>query len=148
MQEPFTVRRAVADHEIDQLGHVNHAVYHKYGEYARLEFMKSAGCPLSRLVEAGMGIVILESRVRFLSELCRDDTVQVTCDTVFGPGKTFRMDSKISKADGTMAADIECVMGLLDLDGRRLVPDPWRRLREFASRPELLVRRERLAPVQ
>lgn len=136
--ERFGVWLTVRSYELDRLGHVNHAVYHQYGEHARLELLRAAGCSLSRLVEAGMGIVLLDTHVRFLAELRMDDEVWVSCVPRFGAGKTFALDSTISTGKRGVSADVECTMGLLDLEVRRLLNDPLARLAELAERPELL----------
>lgn len=38
--------------------------------------------------------------------------------------KTFRIEQELRKSDGTLAAEVTSVGGLLDLDTRRLIPDP------------------------
>jgi acyl-CoA thioester hydrolase len=74
--------------------------------------------------EANLASVLLESHISFRRELRAGDTVEVTCEPKFGSGKTFRMDSGIYKSDGTLAAEITCTLGLMDLDKRKLVEDP------------------------
>lgn len=138
MYEPFGVDMAVRSYEIDQLGHVNHAVYHQYGEHARLSLLQAAGCSMHTLVSSGIGIVLLESTISFRAELRLGDDVHVTCVPRFGAGKTFRLDSTISKADGTVSAEIGCTLGVLDLTARRLMADPRTRLHELSSHPAVL----------
>ncbi|MEU0536699.1 acyl-CoA thioesterase [Amycolatopsis tolypomycina] len=120
-REPFRTRIKVRHYELDTLGHLNHAVYHSYGEVARLELLEAAGAL------HGMGkvaSVLLETNVVFRRELRAGDVVDVTCDVKFGSGKTFKMDSNIIKLDGTLAAEITCTLGLMDLEIRKLVADP------------------------
>ncbi|SEB32497.1 acyl-CoA thioester hydrolase [Amycolatopsis tolypomycina] len=120
-REPFRTRIKVRHYELDTLGHLNHAVYHSYGEVARLELLEAAGAL------HGMGkvaSVLLETNVVFRRELRAGDVVDVTCDVKFGSGKTFKMDSNIIKLDGTLAAEIACTLGLMDLEIRKLVADP------------------------
>lgn len=138
MHEPFSVHMTVRSYEIDQLGHVNHAVYHQYGEHARLALIQAAGCSMQELVASGIGIVLLESNIRFLAELQLGEEVQVTCVPHFGEGKTFRLDNSINKADGTVSAEIRCTLGVLDLHARRLVADPRERLNALSSDPAML----------
>lgn len=138
MYEPFSVHMAVRSYEIDQLGHVNHAVYHQYGEHARLALIQAAGCSLQELVASGLGIVLLESNIRFLAELRLGEEVRVTCTPHFDEGKTFRLDNTISKADGTVSAEIRCTLGVIDLEARRLVADPRERLHALSSDPAML----------
>jgi acyl-CoA thioester hydrolase len=150
MPDRFSVRVNVRSYEIDANGHVNHAVYHQYGEHARTEHLTAAGCSMSRLQEHGLGIVLLETHVRFLRELRHGDLVDVDSRMTFGTGKTFEMAHTIrrcvtdgaSGTDGvspeTVAAEITCRMGVLDSAIRRLVSEPWARLAEIATVPERL----------
>ncbi|SEF36576.1 acyl-CoA thioester hydrolase [Amycolatopsis pretoriensis] len=120
-REPFRTRIKVRHYELDTLGHLNHAVYHSYGEVSRLELLEAAGA-----IEGlrGLASVLLETHVVFRRELRAGDEVDVTCDVKFGSGKTFSMDSNIYKVDGTLAAEITCTLGLMDLELRKLVADP------------------------
>ncbi|UJW35411.1 acyl-CoA thioesterase [Saccharothrix sp. AJ9571] len=126
--EKFHVRIKVRHYELDTLGHLNHAVYHSYGEVARLELMERAGLLSSGMRELKLAAVLLESHIVFRRELRAGDEVDVTCEVKFGSGKTFHMDSNITKADGTLAAEITCTLGLMDLERRKLVEDPRGRL--------------------
>lgn len=119
-----TVRIKVRHYELDSLGHLNHAVYHQYGEVARLEWFESVGGGGNGLHDGNMAPVLLESHVRFHRELRAGDVVDVTCVVTFGEGKTFRMDNEIRKLDGTLSAEITSTVGLMDLVRRKLVEDP------------------------
>ncbi|GAA3545306.1 acyl-CoA thioesterase [Amycolatopsis ultiminotia] len=121
-REPFRTRIKVRHYELDTLGHLNHAVYHSYGEVARLEVFESAGD--EKLRASGLSPVLLESHIVYRRELRGGDEVDVTCEASFGEGKVFWMTSRIVKLDGTLSAEIKCTLGLLDLERRKLVPDP------------------------
>lgn len=138
MSGHFSVRVGVRSYELDVNGHVNHAIYHRYGEHARTEHLAAAGCTLDRLSQRGVGLVLLETRVRFLRELRHDDQVDVDSRIGFGEGKAFEIAHTLRRADGVVAAEITCVLGLLDSAERRLLPDPGARLRELATEPGLL----------
>ncbi len=117
---PITVR----SYELDALGHVNHAVYHQYAEVARMSGLAAAGCDLDAMMTDRVAAVLLSTTVNFRGELRTDDQVEVTCEIKFGTGKTFDIESMIVKADGTTAAEVYCIMGLMDLDARKLLTDP------------------------
>ena len=121
---PFSVQIAVRSYELDALGHVNHAVYHQYGELARVGLLTLAGGDWDTLVGRRTAPVLLETRVSYWRELRSGDVVDASCDTVFTDGATFTMDTDITKTDGTLVAQIACTMGLMNLDRRRLVEDP------------------------
>jgi acyl-CoA thioester hydrolase len=138
VQPQFSVRVTVRSYEIDSLGHVNHAVYHQYGEHARSEHLLAAGYTMAAQRTSGTGVVMLESRIRYLHELTFGEEVEVTSDLEFGTGKAFRIEHAILRADGGRAAEISCVFGLFDTAARRLLPEPRARLTELLDRPELI----------
>ncbi|MDD7967421.1 acyl-CoA thioesterase [Actinomycetospora lemnae] len=119
----FTTTVTVRGYECDANGHVNHAVYHQYGEHGRTEALRAAGIDVPDLTAVGLGPVILESTVRFLAELRVGDEVEVALDVRFGEGKTFRMDTELRRGE-QVCATLTGVMGLLDHGTRRLVADP------------------------
>ena len=123
----FSTTVTVRGYECDANGHVNHAVYHQYGEHGRTEVLRAVGIEVAALTAAGVGPVILESTVRFLAELRAGDEVEVTVDVRFGEGKTFRMDTELRRGEA-VCATITGTMGLLDHTTRRLVADPRGRL--------------------
>ncbi|WP_410659040.1 acyl-CoA thioesterase [Amycolatopsis sp. lyj-112] len=130
VREPFRTRIKVRHYELDTLGHLNHAVYHSYGEVSRLELMELAGGLNSGMKDANLAFVLLESHIVFRREIRAGDVVDVTCDAKFGTGKTFHMDSNIYKVDGTLSAEITCTLGLMDLERRKLVDDPRGRIEQ------------------
>jgi acyl-CoA thioester hydrolase len=133
--EPFSVPVTVRGYETDVQGHLNQAVYLNYAEHARWSLLQAAGISQSGLVARGVGPVALETTVRYLRELLAGDEVEVTCGFEWGEGKTFRIRQTIRKADGTVAAEVTGVGGLMDLKERRLVADPRAYFRELAVDP-------------
>lgn len=111
-------------YELDALGHLNQAVYHSYAEVARVEAFIAAGVSWDDLVATGVGPVMLASQINFRRELRGGEKVDVTCELKFGDGKTFVVDQRILKVDGTLSAEISSVIGLMDLSARKLLEDP------------------------
>ncbi|MGQ0575807.1 MAG: acyl-CoA thioesterase [Pseudonocardia sp.] len=134
----FTVQVRVRSYELDANGHLNHANYHRYGEHARAEHFTAAGCSFHRVLERGMGFVLLETHARFLRELRDGDELEIDSRVEFGTGKTFEIGHTITRADSVVACEITCRLGLIDATARRLVADPAGRLRELATDPGLL----------
>ncbi|MEU1012734.1 acyl-CoA thioesterase [Streptomyces sp. NPDC088810] len=133
MAEPFSVRVTVRGYETDVQGHLNQAVYLNYAEHARWSLLQAAGISQARLLARGVGPVALETNIRYLRELLAGDEVDVTCAFEWGGGKTFRIRQEILKADGTVAAEVTAVGGLLNLAERKLVPDPREVFKELAT---------------
>jgi acyl-CoA thioester hydrolase len=66
------------------------------------------------------------------------DEADVSCEVTWGGGKTCRIKQEITRVDGTVAAKLDSVAGVLDLESRRLVPDPGSVLRSLAANPQRL----------
>ncbi|MEV5148011.1 acyl-CoA thioesterase [Streptomyces sp. NPDC052727] len=137
MAEPFSVRVTVRGYETDVQGHLNQAVYLNYAEHARWSLLQAAGISQARLVGQGVGPVALETTIRYRRELLAGDEVDVTCAFEWGEGKTFRIRQEIVKTDGTLAAEVVAVGGLLNLAERKLLADPREVFKELATDPGL-----------
>jgi acyl-CoA thioester hydrolase len=136
--KPFTVRIVSRGYEVDSNGHVAGTVLLQYGQHARWECMRAAGIDQAGLAARGIGPVSLEERIRFHHEIQAGQEVAVSCEFTWGDGKSFRIEQEIRLPDGTLAAEITNVGGLLDLKDRRLVPDPGQVWRSVATAPQLL----------
>ncbi|WP_217238943.1 thioesterase family protein [Streptomyces sp. AC555_RSS877] len=137
MSEPFSVPVTVRGYETDVQGHLNQSVYLNYAEHARWSLLRAAGISQAGLIGKGVGPVALETTIRYRRELLAGDEVEVTCAFHWGEGKTFRIEQTIRKTDGTVAAEITAVGGLMDLKKRKLVADPREQFKELASDPSL-----------
>ncbi|MDT0387699.1 acyl-CoA thioesterase [Streptomyces dubilierae] len=138
MSEPFSVPVTVRGYETDVQGHLNQAVYLNYAEHARWSLLRAAGISQSALIGSGVGPVALETTIRYLRELLAGDEAEVTCAFLWSGGKTFRIEQSVVKTDGTVAAEISAVGGILGLEKRKLVADPAEVFRKLASGPGLL----------
>ncbi|ADB31592.1 thioesterase superfamily protein [Kribbella flavida DSM 17836] len=133
----FAVSVTVRGYETDTQGHLNQAVYLNYAEHARWSMLEAAGIRQADLIRRGVGPVVLETTIRYQRELLAGDEVEVTCVFDWAEGKTFRVRQTIRKTDGTVAAELESVAGLLDLQARKLVAAPQQHLKELADDPSL-----------
>lgn len=139
MTEPFRTRIAVRGYELDVNGHLNWAHYLHYAEHARWECLRAAGLSYDTMIGAGLGPVNLEANVRFLRELRDGDEVDVSCGFEWGEGKTYRVRQQFTRpGDGSLAAELTTVSGVIDQEKRRLVADPAGRLRSLAATPHIL----------
>ena len=133
MTEPYAVSVTVRGYETDVLGHLNQSVYLQYAEHARWSMLQDAGISPSELLAKSIGPVVLEQTVRYRRELRAGDETEVTCSFVWGDGKTYRLEQTIRKTDGTVAAEISVLCGLMDLEERKLVADPRGTFEAMAS---------------
>src|SRR5512139_1272052 len=138
MGDRFSVQVSVRAYETDGNGHVNGVVYLQYAEHSRWELLRAAGVAEDGLRGLGVGPVFLETVIKYHNELYYGDTVDISCEIAWGAGKTFRVPQELRRSDGTLAATVESVGGLIDLRSRRLVVEPARYYRQIASTPEVL----------
>ncbi|WP_052864393.1 acyl-CoA thioesterase [Streptomyces niger] len=137
MAVPFAVEITVRGYETDAQGHLNSSVYVQYADHVRWSLLQAAGIRQSDLLDQGVGPVTLETTVRFRRELRAGDRISVDCLFEWGEGKTYRIEQRMVRADGEVAAEVGSVCGLLDLAERRLVSDPARFFRVTAKEPGL-----------
>lgn len=135
---PFAVPVTVRGYETDTQGHLNQSVYLQYAEHARWSLLQASGIRQSAMVERRVGPVTVETTIRYRRELRAGDEVEVSCAFVWGEGKTFRIEQTVRKTDGTVAAEVSAVCGLLDLTERKLLKDPRAAFRDLAGDPSLL----------
>jgi len=137
VSEPFSVPVTVRGYETDSLGHLNQSVYLQYAEHARWELLQAAGVGQAELLAEGIAPVVLETTIRYLRELRAGEDVGVSCVFEWGEGKTFRVTQTITKADGTVSAEVASVGGLLDLKERRLAAQPREYFKQLTTDPGL-----------
>ncbi|MFI7347297.1 acyl-CoA thioesterase [Streptomyces sp. NPDC049936] len=134
----FTVLVGVRGYETDAQGHVNQSVYLQYAEHARWQHFQAAGITQAAILAAGTAPVVLELNVRFKKELRAGEEVTVSCVFEWSDRSVYRARQTIRKADGTIAAELSGVGGVLDMSRRTLVTDPVAALRKLATDPAAL----------
>jgi YbgC/YbaW family acyl-CoA thioester hydrolase len=67
----------VRSYELDSFGHVNHAVFLNYLEYARFEALRQGGFPYEELVARGWGVYVVRIEVDYLKEARLGDRLLV-----------------------------------------------------------------------
>ncbi|MGW7491717.1 acyl-CoA thioesterase [Streptomyces sp. NPDC054786] len=136
--EPFAVPITVRGYETDTQGHLNQSVYLQYAEHARWSLLQASGIRQSAMVDRRIGPVTIETTIRYRRELRAGDEVEVSCAFLWGEGRTFRIEQTVRRADGTVAAEVSAVGGMLDLTERKLLQDPRAAFRDLADDPSLL----------
>jgi acyl-CoA thioester hydrolase len=138
MADRFAVRIVARGYEVDSNGHVAGTVLMQYGQHARWECLRAAGIDQSGLQDMGIGPVSSEETIRFHHEVRPGEELDVSCNFVWGDGRTFRVEHELRRSDGTLAAEATSVGGLLDLEDRRLIPEPDAVWRSAANAPGVL----------
>lgn len=124
--------------DLDTNGHVRHTVYGNWGGEARHRALARVGVSPGRLVELGIGPVLVREEARYLREVRRMDRVRVV--TKLGglspDGSRWRIRHEIHRADGELAARIKVEGTWIDLSTRRpaVPPDEVRAMYEPMER--------------
>lgn len=99
-----TIDIPIAWGEMDALGHVNNAVYFRYIEIARIDFLRTAGCHALR-DETGVGFILQSVEMRFRRPLVFPDTIRVESKLLSVEQDRFTLAHGIvSRASGQVAA--------------------------------------------
>ncbi|HSJ54777.1 MAG TPA: thioesterase family protein, partial [Anaerolineae bacterium] len=73
----FRMGRRVEWRDLDPAGHVNNGVYLAYVEDCGLQWLRSRGWPMARLVAEGLGIVARQHRIEYRQPALLDDELEL-----------------------------------------------------------------------
>ena len=73
----FRMRRSVAWQDLDQMQHVNNAVYLNYISECGMQVLKAHRWPWERMVEAGFAIFLRRSWIQYLQPAVLDDELEI-----------------------------------------------------------------------
>lgn len=68
----------VRSYELDGFGHLNHATFLNFFEFARFEALRSVGFPPEVLLANGMGIHVVRVEVDYLREARLDQSLRIS----------------------------------------------------------------------
>jgi len=77
MARIFETTVDVRSYELDSFGHVNHAVYLNYFEYARFQALADGGFPYAELEARDWGVYVVRIEVDYLREARMDQRLRV-----------------------------------------------------------------------
>ena len=114
---PLTVR----PYECDSYGHVNHAVYVNYLEYARMQFLHAAGYDYKGLIANGFFTVISRLDVSYRSPAYADDalTIETEATDVRRIGGAFH---QVIRRGETTVAEADVYWCVVNGEGRPARP--------------------------
>ncbi len=73
----FETRVRARSYELDSFGHVNHAVYLNYFEFARFQALAAGGFPLDELGRRGEGVHVVRVEVDYRKEATLDQELSI-----------------------------------------------------------------------
>lgn len=115
-KKKFKARFQVRGYELDGYGHVNHAVYLNYFEYARWCMIDEAGCGADYFTRNGMSPVIVRAEVDYKAPCFLAEWVTSETELLEMRSRVAVFNQKIFKENGTLAA--EGKMTLVGVDAR------------------------------
>jgi thioesterase-3 len=106
----------------DVYGHVNNAHYLTLFEDARWDLITANEYGLDKIKACGIGPVILEAHVKYLSELREGEAIVVETVGLTYEGKVGTLQQVMkSEATGKVSSEAVFTFGLFDLKARKLV---------------------------
>ncbi len=83
----FKVDVDVRSYELDSFGHVNHAVFLSYLEFARFNALEQGGFPYQELRARGWGVFVVRAEIDYVSQARLGDRLRIRTSAE-EPGRT------------------------------------------------------------
>jgi acyl-CoA thioester hydrolase len=130
----YRMRRRAVWQDIDQMRHVNNAVYLDYVTECGMQVVAAHGWPVSRMLDVGFGILLRRNQVQYLQPAILDDELEIA--TWFSNPR-FAMATRhyeIKRAsDGAILARVHALGVWVDLNSGRPIRIPKEMLEDFTS---------------
>jgi acyl-CoA thioester hydrolase len=113
----------ILEHHLDTFGHVNNAVYLELYEEARWDFITKNNLGMKEILESKIGPVLLDLNLTFKSELKNREKIKIISQARPEMRNRFVMilDQKMVREDGKVASTLTISVGMMDLEGRKLI---------------------------
>lgn len=124
----FEYNFKVLEGHLDTFGHMNHATYLQIFEQARWEFITNHGWGVDRIQSEAIGPTILEVKIQYKRELKLRENIMIKSQVMPYKGKLTTIVQDMVNDKGDVCAHIELLIGVFDLNKRRLInpPDDWK----------------------
>jgi YbgC/YbaW family acyl-CoA thioester hydrolase len=118
-------RLLIVEGHLDTFGHVNNAKYLELFEEARWDLITARGYGIEKIRETRLGPVILEARLKFRREVRNRENILIRSELVSYERTIATLLQRLEKEDGSLACEATFLIGLWDIDERKLVlPTP------------------------
>ncbi len=131
-------RVLIREQHLDTLGHVNNARYLELFEEARWDLITRNGYGLDDILRRRVAPTILEVTVKYLREVRNRQPVLIKSWTDSYAGKIARFTQQMLDEQGRVCCEGTFVLGLFDLNARKLIPPTPDWLRAVGIPPEAL----------
>lgn len=121
----FRLHRRVEWRDLDPAGHVNNGIYLAYVEDCGLQWLRSRGWPMARLVAEGLGIVARQHRIEYRQPALLDDELEIST-WASDPGTTSVVRHTViaRRHDGALVARARTHQVWIDLEAGTPKPMP------------------------
>jgi acyl-CoA thioester hydrolase len=131
----FETRVRVRYADTDADGVVYYANYLTFFEVVRVEWLRALGYPITRILEQGIILPVVEARLRYLRPARVDDLVTVRATlTSVGPA-SFAFDYEVEREDGLLLVTGSTRLAVCERDTTRACAMPQWMRDLFASLP-------------
>ncbi len=132
----FETRVRVRYADTDADGVVYYANYLVFFEAARVEWLRALGYPITRILEQGIILPVVEARIRYLRPARVDDLLTIRATLVSVGPASFAFDYEVAREDGLLLVTGWTRLAVCARDATRACAMPqW--LRDlFAALPE------------
>ena len=119
---PNTYRLTVSESHLDDLGHMNHAIYLMLFEKARAEMVTLNGYSyLLKIQETGISPIYLEVNLKFRKELILGQAILIETEVISYSKRIAVIAQYMKDAEGTLYCSAKFKFGLFDLKKRKLI---------------------------
>lgn len=119
--------------DVDMIGHVNHAQYLVYMEWARFEWLRDAGLTLEELTKRNLLPVVVRVEIDYKKELIMDEKVNVVSEALRLGNKSAVIGQRVMDAEGNTACEAEVTVVMIDATSRRATSLPEEFREAFAT---------------
>lgn len=126
----FEVHVQVRSYELDSFGHLNHAVYLQYFEFARFEALAAGGFDVRELGRRGEGVHVVRVEVDYRRETRLGDllVIRTVARELRNSSMTLEQRALLGGDPEAVAAEARVVAVWIGSDGRPMrIPDDVRR---------------------
>ena len=115
----------VRDYECDMQGIVNNAIYQRYLEHARHEYLLSHGLSFAEMTRQGNAIVVVRAELDYRKSLRAGNEFQVTVKTArLTPFRLVFEQSILHEQDAPPILEARIICTAVNAAGRPNFPDP------------------------
>jgi acyl-CoA thioester hydrolase len=125
----------IVERHLDTFGHVNNATYLELFEEARWDWITQNGYGIDRVRTERKGPTILEINLVFKRELLNRQSIEIASWMESYPSRVGTCVQRILDDEGRLCCEARFVIGLFDLDARKLIraTPEWRRALGLAA---------------